>query len=192
VKALYLWNDKKTFTENGSEINEIMVTWARARYRVAQFFTTLWTSFRPVDVAYAARHLDPALLRLFRRMSRAEQQHGIAICRVLEAQDHVDPDLLVAALLHDVGKIQVPPRLWDRVIAVLGEHFAPQRAARWSVAEPRGLKRGFVVRRMHPEWGAALAEQASAPSRVVTLIRHHHDPAEDDVELAALQAADNY
>ncbi len=169
-----------------------MVTWARVRYRVAQFFTTLWTSFRPVDVAYAARHLDPALLGLFRRMSRAEQHHGIAICRALQAQGYADSDLLVAALLHDVGKIQAPPRLWDRVIAVLGEHFAPQRAARWSVGEPRGLRRGFVVRRMHAEWGAALAEQAGASSRSVNLIRHHHDPAGDDVELAALQATDNY
>jgi len=169
-----------------------MVTWTRVRYRVAQFFTTFWTSFRPVDAAYAARYLDPALLRLFRRMSRAEQHHGITICRALEAQGHSDPDLLVAALLHDVGKIQAPPRLWDRVIAVLGEHFAPQRAARWSVGEPRGLRRGFVVRRMHPEWGAALTKQAGAPPRAVALIRHHHDPAGDDVELAALQETDNY
>jgi len=169
-----------------------MVTWVRVRYRVAQFFTTFWTSFRPVDVAYAARYLDPALLRLFRRMSRAEQHHGIAICRTLEARGHSDPDLLVAALLHDVGKIQAPPRLWDRVVAVLGEHFAPQRAAHWGKGEPRGLRRGFVVRRMHAEWGAALAEQAGATPHAVALIRYHHDPAGDDVELAALQASDNY
>jgi putative nucleotidyltransferase with HDIG domain len=169
-----------------------MVTWARVRYRVTQFFTTFWTSFRPVDVAYAACHLDSAQLRLFRRMSRAEQHHGITICRALQAQGYTDTDLLVAALLHDVGKIQAPPRLWDRVIAVLGEHFAPQRTARWSVGEPCGLKRGFVVRRMHAEWGAALAEQAGASPRSVALIRHHHDPAGDDVELAALQATDSY
>ncbi len=169
-----------------------MVTWARVRYRVAQFFTTFWTSFRPVDVAYAARYLDPALLRLFQRMSGSEQHHGIAICRALEAQGYADPDLLVAALLHDVGKVQAPPRLWDRVIAVLGEHFAPQRAACWSQGEPRGLRRGLVVRRVHPEWGAALAEQAGATPRSAALIRHHHDPAGDDVELAALQATDNY
>jgi len=169
-----------------------MVTWVRVRYRVAQFFTTFWTSFRPVDVAYAARHLAPALLRLFRRMPRAEQHHGIAICRTLEAQGHTGRDLLVAALLHDAGKIKSPPRLWDRVIAVLGEHFAPQRAARWSLGEPRGLHRGFVVRRMHPEWGAMLAEEAGATPRAAALIRRHHEPAGADVELAALQATDNY
>lgn len=169
-----------------------MVTWARVRYRVAQFFTMFWTSFRPVDANDAARYLDPALLRLFKRMSRAEQHHGIAICRALEAQGYTDSDLRVAALLHDVGKIQAPPRLWDRVIAVLGEHFAPRCAVRWSAGEPRGLRRGFVVRRMHPEWGAALAEQAGATPRAVALIRRHHEPAGEDVELAALQQTDNY
>lgn len=167
-----------------------MVTWTRARYRIAQFFTTCWTSLRPVDVAYAARHLDPELLRLFRRMPRAEQHHGIAICRALEAQEHTDPDLLIASLLHDVGKIQAPPRLWDRVIAVLGEYFAPQRAAHWSAGEPRGLRRGFVVRRRHPEWGAALTRQAGATPRVVALILHHHDHLEEDADLTALQMTD--
>ncbi|HQE93365.1 MAG TPA: HDIG domain-containing protein [Anaerolineae bacterium] len=167
-----------------------MVTWRRAWYRSAQFFTTLWTSWRPVDIAYAARHLDHELLRLFQRMARAEQHHGIAVCRTLEAQGHTDPDLLIAALLHDVGKIKAPPRLWDRVGAVLGERFAPQWAARWSRGEPRGLRRGFVIRRQHPAWGAALAGQAGASPRAVDFIRRHHDPVADDKALAALQAAD--
>ena len=131
-----------------------MITWARARYRIAQFFTTFLTSFRPVDVVYAARHLAPELLQLFQRMSRAEQHHGIAVCMTLEAQGHNDPALLAAALLHDAGKIKVPPRLWERVIVVMGEHFAPQWAARWSAGEPRGLRRGYVERRMHSERGA--------------------------------------
>ena len=172
-----------------------MVTLARARYRVAQFFTTCWTSLRPVDTAYAARYLDPELMRLFHRMSRAEQHHSIVVCRALRAQGHADPDLLVAALLHDVGKIQAPPRLWERVIVVLGEYFAPRWAARWSLGEPRGLRRGFVVRRMHPEWGADLVRQAGASPRAATLIREHHMSPGDDaasciVDLAVLQAAD--
>ncbi|HOT92412.1 MAG TPA: HD domain-containing protein [Anaerolineae bacterium] len=167
-----------------------MVTWARVRYRVAQFFVTLWTSRRAVDLAYVERHLGPALLDLFRRMPHAEQHHGIAVCRALEVRGYSDPDLLAAALLHDVGKILAPPRLWDRVIAVLGEHFLPQQAARWRIGEARGWRRGFVVRHYHPVWGATLAEQAGASPRTVVLIRHHHDPAGDDAEMKALQMAD--
>ena len=168
-----------------------MITWARVRYRVTQFFRTLWASLQPVDMAYAASHLSPGLLRLFRRMARAEQHHGIDVCRKLASQGYNAPDLFTAALLHDVGKVVAPPRIWERVIVVLGEHFTPNQAERWSAGTPRGLRRGFVIRQRHPRWGAALAEQAGASPRTVALIRHHHDLSDDDTELAILQAIEN-
>jgi len=167
-----------------------VVSQARIVYRVRQFCQTLCAPLRQADVAYAAEHLSPGLLRLFQKMTQAEQQHGITLSRALEAQGHTAPDLLAAALLHDVGKTRYPPRLWERVLVVLGEHFAPRRAAAWGVGTPRGLRRGFVIRQQHATWGADLAEGAGASPRVVALIRQHHDVPAGDRELAALQAAD--
>jgi hypothetical protein len=69
--------------------------------------------------------------------------------------------------------------LWERVIVVLAEHFLPIRAERWAQEEtPRGWRRGFVIRRLHPVWGAELAAQAGATPRTVALIRQHHSTAE--------------
>ena len=164
---------------------------ARVRYRLAQFGRTLAAPFRLVDESCAAAHLTPRQLDLFRRMSRVERQHGSAVCQALEKRDCADPDLLAAALLHDVGKLTVPPRLWERVLVVLGEHYFPALADRWGQGEPRGLRRGFVIRRRHAEWGAELATQAGASPRTVTLIRRHHSPPGEDAQLAALQAVDN-
>ena len=168
-----------------------MIVWSRVRYRFVQFFRTLWTMVQPVDAAYATKYLTPELLRLFQRMPRAEQHHGIDICRKLAAQGHTDPDLFTAALLHDVGKTMAPPRIWERVFVVLAEHFVPVRARRWGEGEPRGLRRGFVTRRMHPRWGAKMVEQAGASARVVAFICRHHAPPGDDTELAILQNAEN-
>lgn len=123
-------------------------------------------------------------------MPRVEQHHSIDLCRALEAEDYCDPHLLAAALLHDVGKTVVVPRLWERVGVVLGEHFFPVRAEAWSRSAPEGWQRGFVVRRCHPAWGAEMAEEAGASPRVVELIRKHHSPPGDDEELAALQTLD--
>ncbi len=179
-----------------------MIPIRRVRHRVAQFFRTLSAPLLHLDETYAAAHLSPKLMALFRQMPRAEQQHGIAMCRALEDQGHHDPDLLTAALLHDVGKARVPLWIFERVLIVLGEHYLPQQAAHWSQGKPHGWHRGFVIRRMHPQWGADLVEQAGAPARVVTLIRRHHEPvgaaatvadaaaAADDAALAALQALD--
>jgi len=177
------------------------VSVGRVRHRVSQFFHTLIGPFRPVDAVFVRRHLtrgdqDDGLLALFFNMPRAEQHHGVDIGRALERQGIDDGDLVGAALLHDVGKTIAPLRLWDRVVVVLVEAVAPRAAASWAVDGardhvPTGLRRGFVVRRHHPAWGADLAAHAGASERTVNWIRRHHDPADPlDPLLLALQEAD--
>jgi hypothetical protein len=125
-------------------------------------------------------------------MQISEQAHAFRVLERLKAAGQTDPDLLVAALLHDVGKILIPLSLLDRVIIVLGNHFFRQSAVRWSKGTPIGLRRPFVVATMHPGWGADLARQAGVSPRSMDLIRRHHDPlSTNDSLLAALQAADN-
>lgn len=174
-----------------------MVNAQRLWYRVQQFGRALYAPLQPVDVAYAARRLarletdTGALLQLFERMQRVEQHHGIAVCSELERAGYDEPDLLAAALLHDVGKVVLPLRLWERVWVVLIERFAPTRARVWRNAEPKGLQRGLVVRHHHARWGAELVAQSGGTSRMADLIARHHDnTAGQDVALAALQAAD--
>lgn len=173
-----------------------MVNWTRIRHRVIQFFRALGAPLFPVDAAYAAQHLSPNLLRLFNIMDRAERQHAIMVCRKLEAQGYGDADLLCAALLHDVGKTVSPPYLWERIFVVLVEFLKPRLAAQLSRGELKGMRRAFVIRRMHTEWGAALAEQAGASRRTCELIRRHHEvlgeaQSAEDIGLAVLQAIDD-
>ncbi len=136
------------------------------------------------------------LLALFSSMPRTEQHHGVHVCRVLEQQGFGDRDLLAAALLHDVGKTVAPLSLWERVSVVLVERFAPRLATEWVEAPadelvPVGVRRGFVVHRHHPAWGADLAARAGATPRTVAWIRQHHDPVDaGDPLLLALQDAD--
>jgi putative nucleotidyltransferase with HDIG domain len=162
----------------------------RIGYRISQFFYTVGASFKPVDTGYAAARLSPELFRLFRTMHPAEQHHGIEVCAALELRGEDNPALLTAALLHDVGKSLMPPRLWERVAVVLVGYFAPRLAARWGREAPQGLRRGFVIRHRHAQWGAELVAEAGARSNTVRWIRRHHQPPGDDERLAALQAAD--
>lgn len=168
------------------------MSFKRIRYRFRQFFTMFLGAFQPVDTAYAKVQLaSDSLFALFESLPRMEQNHGIAICKTLEKRGKHSPDLLVAALLHDVGKVEHVPTLCERVLTVLVEHFTPKLARRFAHGQPTGLKRGFVIRRVHADLGADLVREAGASSRVVDLIRRHHKLPGDDCDLIALQAFDD-
>lgn len=151
----------------------------------------------PVDTNAAEAVLSPALMALFCRMRRSEQLHSLRVMRLLQARGQTDPDLLTAALLHDCGKSRYPLGLVGRSLAVPVQKFLPGAYARWSAGEPRGWRRPLVIRAQHPAWSAEDMQAAGASARAVSLARRHQDPhierpaSEEDVLLAALQAADD-
>jgi hypothetical protein len=170
---------------------------SRLAYRSRQFRNSLLATWKRIPGEDLLPYLTPAQLSLFQQMQPAEQAHAYQIFKRLEAAGQTNPDLLVAALLHDVGKILHPLSIFDRVMIVLGRRLFPGAVRRWAAGTPRGLRLPFVVAAQHAGWGADLASQAGVSSRSVELVRRHHaahlpDPgSHTDLLLAALQAADD-
>ena len=170
---------------------------SRLTYRSRQFWNALLSPGKAVPSEALLPHLNPAQLILFRRMQPAEQVHAYQIFKRLVTAGQATPDLLTAALLHDVGKIMVPLSIFDRIVIVLGSHHFRRTTQRWAEGTPHGWRLPFVVAEHHAEWGADLACQAGAPPMTVELIRRHHDlpvlNPESPTEhlLAALQVADD-
>jgi hypothetical protein len=143
-------------------------------YRTRQFWLTVRASaLSDEDQAVVDDLLTPAQQELFARMQLSEQHHGLRVLNMLREQGETDPDLMVAALLHDVGKSRYRLRLWERVLIVLGRAFFPDRVRRWGQASLSWWNRPFVVAEQHPEWGASLALEAGCSSLAVDLIRYH-------------------
>lgn len=153
----------------------------RILYRTRQFWQSLGPAITPEELKQARALLAPSQKVLFDRMQRSEQAHSVRVLRSLLDQGEEDPDLLVAALLHDVGKSRFPLRLWERILTVLGKVFTPRYAQRWGAMRtgeegvPRGWRRAFVVAVRHPDWGAELAGGAGASPLTVKLIRRHQE-----------------
>jgi predicted HD phosphohydrolase len=167
----------------------------QAAYRARQFLRALTARLAVEDLEEARRTLAPAQWELFSGMSAADRRHAVAVYRALGAQGARSPDLLVAALLHDVGKSLVPASLWVRVTVVLLERFVPHLLEGLSRGEARGWRRAFVLYRRHAEVGAERAAQAGCSSCTVALILRHEErmdrpKGEEDRLLALLQAAD--
>jgi hypothetical protein len=175
---------------------------ARIVYRTEQFRKYLGIRAAPLDLSQAREILTPAQMDLFLRLQPGEQAHSLAVLGRLREQDQVDPDLQVAALLHDVGKSRFPLHVWERVWIVLASQLFPGRFQAWGAAQSALDKlpwwqRASAVAAQHPAWGAELAQAAGCSRRAVSLIRRHQQPAplvpqdEEDQLLASLQAMDD-
>ncbi|MHB1414665.1 MAG: HD domain-containing protein [Chloroflexota bacterium] len=164
-----------------------------AVYRTRQFFAALRPRVTSAERALVADHLTPAEHALFLRLPPAYQRHSVAVWQRLRAQGERNPDLLRAALLHDVGKSRAQLTLGHRVLIVLLERFAPgvlRALARGEGAS--GWRAAFQVHDRHALIGARLAADAGAPEVAITLIANHHCPPSprDDDALRALRRAD--
>lgn len=164
-------------------------------YRVQQFYRSVFQGPPRDEAEIVGPHLSPALNTLFFQMSGTDRAHSIRVLAKLQEDDEHDPDLLAAALLHDVGKCLSPLTSIERTMAVLAERWLPSRVDVWSQGEPNGWRKPFVVSRQHPSWGSNMVREAGSSETIAKLIHAHQsttgtgDQRTDDL-LLKLQQAD--
>ena len=167
---------------------------ARWIYRTRQFLQALETSNKGVGRSRtrgqtrsqtrglnplfeeARAILPPSQFTLFNRLQTSEQTHSLRVLQALQAQGENQPDLLAAALLHDVGKTRFPLRLWERVLIVLVQGLSPGYIKLINfIRSFDSTKKTFLVAENHPAWGAELAESAGASPLTLALIGRHQE-----------------
>lgn len=171
----------------------------RGVYRTWQAWRALWAGPLSAQAWQEVKSvLNADQLALFAAQTAAGQQHGYRVMRTLTDAGHYEQDLLLAALMHDVGKNRIRYTWLDRVKVVLVRRLAPNLAERWAAGEAKGWTRAFVVNAGHPEWGAQDLAATGASELSVALVRRHQSPvgapSSDDEEnrlLALLQWADD-
>ena len=168
------------------------------RYRLWQFWQILTAvPLEPSMREQVATLLSPAELALFSRFSLNDQWHSYRVMKMLQDAGHSQPPLLVAALLHDVGKTKLSLSIWQRSLIVPASILLPRQTAVWGQGEAVGWKRPFVVKHQHPAWSAEMAAAAGSQPQAVTLMQRHQDTiAPDDTSeeanlLRLLQWADD-
>jgi len=124
--------------------------------------------------------LSPKMMQLFTSMHPNEQAHSIRIYKQLLNNGETNKDLLIAALLHDVGKSQYRIKPWERVMIVIGKWLLPQQVKRWGKGQSNGWKRPFVIAEQHAKLGAEMAKEAGASGLTARLIQRHQDVLPDD------------
>lgn len=154
--------------------------------RVRQFLAAAKARINDNEIAILEQHLTPSQRDLFRAMSPIDQRHCLDVFNNLLRQGYSDPDLLRAALLHDVGKGRI--RLWHRVAGVLLEACWPMLLEKLAVTRPQSWLYGFYIYRYHADLSAELAERSGCSQSVVELIRKHHTLSENEQAKALWEA----
>ena len=176
----------------------MVVALRRAHYRIGQFGRGLVPWVPPRDRALAAAALTERQYAAFRLMTPADQRHSVRVARALLAEGARDPDLIVAALLHDLGKVDARGagrvHLGHRVAKVILARVAPAYWRRVSDDARGGPGRGFYLLQHHPALGATWAAALGVSPRACALIAAHQEggvgPA-DAAVLARLRRADD-
>ncbi len=137
--------------------------------------------------------LTDAQAAAFRQLSAYDQAHLFRVYQRLVAAGERDRDLLIAALLHDVGKAtpSARVRLPDRVARVILRRCAPRLLDRLAQLPAPWWRAGLALAVHHPRIGARMAAALGCAPRVCWLIEHHEDdPPPPDPALLRLIAAD--
>jgi hypothetical protein len=162
-------------------------------YRIQQFKVAVDPHVQPVPIRELTQYLNGSQITFFRKMQAFEQQHAFNVLEKLKAEGCDHPELLKAALLHDIGKILYPLKPWERAMIVITRQIAPSLVHYWGQRQPIGLFKAFAVASRHAEWGADLVSKTGASEMLIELVRRHEDdPVPDqDSYLTCLQKADD-
>lgn len=154
----------------------------RILYRVRQFWRMAYVKNDPGELELVQKVLSPKQMELFIQLQPGEKNHASMMFHTLVEQNVTQPDLLVAALLHDVGKLRYRLNLLQRAMVVLARAATPRKARQWGSLGTKewdgshDWRMPFIVAEQHAEWGANLAHEAGVSSLTETLIREHHHP----------------
>ena len=150
----------------------------------------------PDDDGWAVGLMVPGEVLLWRRMSGADRRHAVGVARRVDAALGAGGSrpVLVAALLHDVGKIDSRLGPVRRAAATVAGMVAGRPAAqRWRARAGMVGRAGRYL--CHDEIGADLLAHAGSDGLTVAWAREHHMTPERwtvPTEVArALKAADD-
>jgi hypothetical protein len=168
-----------------------------AAHLIGRFFTSLWPGPPPAaDDDWARSNLLPGEVELWNRMCNQDRRHSVGVARdtIELLGGETEREVVAAALLHDVGKVQSGLGTFHRVVATVSAKLAGRDTAELWV-RTSGITRRIGLYLTHPQIGADLLEMAGSHELTSTWAREHHLPSDQwtlptDIT-AALNEADN-
>jgi hypothetical protein len=131
------------------------------RHLITRFFGFLNArALSPTEQIEIVQALSPELCRLFYRQCSQDQRHALEVARRVPDR----PELMEAALLHDIGKSEVHIGAFGRSFATLWGFTSLPVWGRW---------RAYLD---HGHIGSELLDRHGAGAMAIAFTRHHPGP----------------
>jgi putative nucleotidyltransferase with HDIG domain len=168
-------------------------------YRVKQFLWHLNTRISTKEKIYVLNHLDDIEYNIFNKLSKAEQKHSIRvaikieeICEEYKSKGiNVDRDkLIIAALLHDIGKAYKKLNIIDKSVIVILDKITRGKLKKYTMFKK------IDTYYNHAEKGANILKGLKYDEKIIYLIENHHkdigkNEENQNLELLALIYSDS-
>ncbi len=135
---------------------------------------------RPPDATWAVGHLGAGERELWARMSGPDQRHAVEVARdaLVRLGGSADREVVAAALLHDVGKVESGFGTFARVGITLAAIVAGRERLS-SVPQGAGAVRHRVADYLtHDRIGGRLLRDAGSAPLTAAWAAEHHLPAD--------------
>jgi hypothetical protein len=162
-------------------------------HRVRQTFAALTVRPDTQCAELVEKVLSPNQAAAFRELAAHDQAHLCRVAQQIGGTSNRNTELIVAALLHDIGKVsdRGRVRLPDRIAKVLLANYAPNLLARLAIRPANRALEGLSLAVHHAALGAERAAKLGCSPRTCWLIAHHDDAGSfSDQDLCLLVAAD--
>jgi putative nucleotidyltransferase with HDIG domain len=169
-------------------------------YRVKQFLWYFDFKIKDKEKKYVLNKLGEVGYKIFTKLSIPEQKHSIRVTRKVEqiCESYktqgiaLDKNtLIVASLLHDIGKSYKKLNVVDKSIIVILNKLTKGKLRKYT-----NLKK-IDTYYNHAEKGAKILREYNYDERVIYLVENHHINIEEkksitkDIELMALIESDS-
>lgn len=158
--------------------------------RIRQFYNYMTAIVDAEDKIYLDKCLNIDERNLFYKLSVHEQKHSINVAKDVESICDKNlmnsNDLVKAALMHDIGKLKTKMNIIEKSIIVILDNISGGRIKRFT-----NIQKIYVYYN-HANDGAKILEELNEDSRILYLIRNHHNKSiRDDLELSILKMCDD-
>ncbi|WP_138207501.1 HDIG domain-containing metalloprotein [Haloimpatiens lingqiaonensis] len=158
--------------------------------RVKQFFLYFNYKIDENDREFVYKYLNKEQIELFEKLKVYEQKHCINVARDLvnhckELNINYNDELIVAALLHDIGKIECSLNLIDKSALVILDKISRGKIKKYE------KNKKVDIYYNHPEKGYNILKKMGEKNRILFLVKNHHNnDISNDLELSILKECD--